>query len=114
MRLPHTCTIQSRTAGTADSYGESAYTWATSASSVACRFYYASRGEVSTRGEGGEGLADTLMLMLGSAVTIARDTYRITTTQSGYAGTYRIAAIRPRAGQTGALHHYEVELEAVA
>ena len=40
MRLPHICTIQKATAGSADAYGETApASWSTETSGVACRFY---------------------------------------------------------------------------
>jgi hypothetical protein len=64
MRLPHVCTIQKSTAGTADSYGETPPGWSTDQASVACRFYYSSPGERYPRDVSGITTADALMLML--------------------------------------------------
>ena len=113
MRLPHRCTIQKRTASAPDANGESTYSWATDQSAVGCRFYYPSSGEQARRGVSGEAVSDSVWIILPPTVTIARDTYRITTTQAGYAGTYRIATIRPRSGAYGGVDHYEAELAEV-
>lgn len=110
MRLPHLCTIQKATAGTADAYGEpGAPTYSTDVASVPCRFYYTSPGETATRPVSGAAVADTLQLVLGPSATPTL-TKRVTTTQAGYTGTYRIEAIRPRSNLAGALHHYELTL----
>jgi|GEM_PF-1299268 len=110
MRLPHRCTIQKRTMGTPDANGESLPVWTPDQTPVPCRLYYTSPGEQARRGVSGEAVSDSVWIILPPTVTIARDTYRVTTTQEGYAGTYRIASIRPRSGVAGEVHHYEIDL----
>lgn len=113
MRLPHICTIQKATAGSADAYGETApVSWSTDQASVACRFYYSSPGEQYGRDVSGITTADALMLLLPASATITK-AKRVTTTQSGYSGTYAIEAIRVRTNGAGAIHHYEVALREV-
>ena len=113
MRLPHVCTIQKSTAGTADAYGETApASWSTDQASVACRFYYSSPGEQYPRDVSGITTADALMLLLPASATITK-AKRVTTTQAGYSGTYAIEAIRVRTNGAGAVHHYEVALREV-
>ena len=114
MRLPHVCTIQKSTAGTADAYGETApVSWSTDQASVACRFYYYRRaGEQYGRDVSGITTADALMLLLPASATITK-AKRVTTTQSGYSGTYAVDAIRTRSNGPGSIHHYEVALREV-
>jgi len=113
MRLPHVCTIQKATAGSADAYGETApASWSTDQASVACRFYYSSPGEQYGRDVSGTVTQDSLSLLLPASVTITK-AKRVTTTQAGYAGTYAVDAIRARSGAYGAIHHYEVALREV-
>jgi hypothetical protein len=64
MRLPHVCTIQTATAGTADAYGETAPEWYAATAPIACRFYYSSPGEQFARDVSGMVLKDALSLML--------------------------------------------------
>jgi len=68
MRLPHVCTIQTATAGTADAYGETAPEWYTATAPIACRFYYSSPGESYGRDVSGTTTTDALMLMLPPSV----------------------------------------------
>ena len=112
MRLPHICTIQKATAGTADAYGETAPGWSTDQASVACRFYYSSPGEAYPRDVSGITTADALMVLLPPTATIT-NAKRVTTTQAGYSGTYAVDAIRVRTNGPGNVHHYEVALREV-
>ena len=112
MRLPHVCTIQKSTAGTADSYGETPPGWSTDQASVACRFYYSSPGEQYPRDVSGITTQDSLALPLPASATITK-AKRVTTTQAGYSGTYAVDAIRVRTNGPGAIHHYEVALREV-
>ena len=112
MRLPHVCTIQKSTAGTADAYGETPPGWSTDQASVACRFYYSSPGEAYNRDVSGTVTRDALMLLLPATVTITK-AKRVTTTQAGYSGTYAVDAIRVRTNGPGSVHHYEVALREV-
>lgn len=112
MRLPHVCTIQKRTPGATDGYGEpGAPTWADDQTAVACRFY--EPREDALRAVTGEARRLTPKVILPPTVTIARETYRITTAQVGYAGTYGIDAITPRQNGPGDVHHYTVELQVI-
>lgn len=113
MRLPHVCTIQTATAGTADAYDETPPGWSTDQASVACRFYYASPGEAYNRDVSGTVTQDALMLILPPTATITK-AKRVTTTQAGYTGTYAVGAIRVRSNGPGSVHHYEVALREVA
>ena len=113
MRLPHVCTIQKSTAGTADAYGETTpASWSTDQASVACRFYYSSPGESYDRDVSGTVTRDALMLILPASATITK-AKRVTTTQAGYSGTYAVDAIRVRTNGPGNVHHYEVALREV-
>ena len=112
MRLPHVCTIQKSTAGTADAYGETAPEWYAATAPIACRFYYSSPGEQFGRDVSGTVLKDALMAILPASVTITK-AKRVTTAQSGYSGTYAIEAIRVRTNGPGSVHHYEVALREV-
>ena len=113
MRLPHVCTIQKSTAGTADAYGETApASWSTDQASVACRFYYSSPGESYGRDVSGTVTQDSLSLLLPPTATITK-AKRVTTTQAGYSGTYAVDAIRVRTNGPGNVHHYEVALREV-
>ena len=112
MRLPHVCTIQKATAGSADAYGETAPEWYTATAPIACRFYYSSPGERYPRDVSGITTADALMLLLPASATITK-AKRVTTTQAGYSGTYAVDAIRVRTNGPGAIHHYEVALREV-
>lgn len=112
MRLPHVCTIQKATAGTADAYGETApASWSTDQASVACRFYDP-EGAIA-RGVAGSSSTNTPCLIIPSTATID-ETKRITTTQPGYVGTYTLTAPpRARSNGPGAVHHYELKLQKV-
>jgi hypothetical protein len=111
--FPHECTIVARTAGTADAYGETAWTWPTAGTTTDCEFWDA-KGEEAIRPVSGEAERTVRMVKIPPTVTIARDTYRIVSTWPGYAGTYRVKAIATAPGLYGTVHHYEVELEEVA
>jgi len=113
MRLPHVCTIQTATAGTADAYGETAPEWYAATAPIACRFYYYRRaGEQYGRDVSGTVTQDSLSLLLPPTATITK-AKRVTTTQAGYSGTYAVDAIRVRTNGPGAIHHYEVALREV-
>lgn len=96
-----------------NTYGENEYTWETSQASVSCRFYYQSAGgsglKVHAAGEVQEA---PLSVMFPGTVTINDTEYRITTTQTGFSGTYAISRVLARAGRTG-IDHYEVLLQEV-
>ena len=95
----------------ANSTGEKEYYWATSIADVRVKFYWISRRVRLL--ESGEEPIKVLMCWIPGSLTISEDDYRITTTTTGFTGTYEIKSLVPKPWQTVATHHYEAELSKV-
>lgn len=99
----HTCTIQKKTVGSADHHGGGATTWANDQVGVSCRFtnlteqkrYYEPSGVVPS---------DIPVILLPAGTSIEKNSYRIVTTQAGFAGTYDVIRIHRRPTLTGTNH----------
>jgi hypothetical protein len=104
----HTCTVQARVEGADDAYGVPTLSWANEQENIACRFMQP-RGKAETAIPGEEVLAD-LIVFLPSGTTVTEFTRRITTSESGFSGTYQIMKVRPVWGQF-CIHHYECDLK---
>ena len=90
----HTCTIQKMTPGAMDAVGQySAATWSDDQTGVTCVFSYL---QDVTRFQTSKSTIteESLIVVLPSSVTIANDgTYRIVTTDRGFAGTYELTKL---------------------
>ncbi|MFA4971947.1 MAG: hypothetical protein WC683_04990 [bacterium] len=109
--LIHTCTIQTRTAGS-DAYNSATPSWATEVGSVPCLFVPVTKRSYST--EQGEVVTCELLCFFRGTQILTEHSRRITTTQAGFSGTYDILAVVP-ASAVGSkvIHHYEVALQKV-
>lgn len=102
-----------------NSYGESEYYWATDQSSVACRFGYSGTEKKGVFiHETGQLLDLPVKVALPDTITLTGDQddwaaeYRITTTTTGFSGTYEILTPYISQGLTG-IDHYAFILKAV-
>lgn len=77
--------------------GAPEYYWYDNQTSVRCRFYRGGKGGNAVMTQSGTMVLKPLAVALPNTVTIAEHTYRITTTDTAYAGTYEITVF-PKGG----------------
>jgi len=106
---PHTCTIKTRSAGTAGSLGGQVPTYSTG-TPTSCEF---SGGALIKIGVSGETIKSVPMLKIPSGSVVPALTDHAVTTQTGWAGTYEIDEVNPSPGLAGTVHHYECTIRKV-
>ena len=99
----HTCTIQKKTVGASDHHGGGANTWANNQVGVPCRFTNLSEQKRYPE-PAGIVVSDIPVVLLPNTTTVEKLTYRVVTTQTGFAGTYDIIRIHRRPTATGTNH----------
>lgn len=89
--------------------GKPAYYWANESTGVNCRFY--SPNQDTTYIESGQVVKSPVKCMVGASVILTAVTRRLTTTDTGFSGTWTITGVVPRTNAVG-IDHYEATLEA--
>jgi hypothetical protein len=87
------------------------YYWTDNQTSVRCRFYRGDRGGNAVLSQTGDMSLKPLMVSLPPTVTIADTDYRVSTTTTGFAGTYDLTVF-PKEG-IAVIDHYECVLTRV-
>jgi hypothetical protein len=91
--------------------GKPEYDWTDEQTNVSCRMYYGTAGY--RREESGEIPEKSIRVILPSTATVSADgTRRISTSTTGFSGTYDIMTAIPVNGLNG-VDHYEIALKVV-